>query len=307
MGPFQPTTWMTTPLGSRTWKARSPHSSTTSGIVMATPSPCKRASSPSRSATVKARISPVASTSRWSSAGWRSRGAGRHTLDGADAPTRGPRRTLTVDAVVAAAVALADEQGLDAETMGALAQRLRTVAMSLYTYVPGCAELVDLMVGTLYAAMPPDSGENRPWLQRVHAIAEDNRDLYRAHPWAARVSTLRPSLGPGPMAEHERELAAFTGSGLEDLGTDDALTWLLTFVRANAVDAADARQASGDDQQWWQAAGPLLARVLDQSAYPLATRIGTAGAAHDSAHDPAHAYAFGIDRVIAAIARLAAT
>lgn len=232
----------------------------------------------------------------------------RHTLEGAEDARRGPRRTLSVDVVVAAAIALADEQGLEAVTMRTLAQRLQIGAMSLYTYVPGRGELVDLMLDTLYAAMPGEDRSDRPWLQRVRAVAEANRDLYRAHPWAARVSTLRPPLGPGQMAKYERELAAFTGSGLGDVGTDDALTWLLTFVRANAVDAADAHRASGDGQQWWQAAGPVLARVLDEAAFPLATRIGTAaGAAHASAHDPDHAYDFGIARVIEAIARLAAT
>lgn len=232
----------------------------------------------------------------------------RHTLDDAEQPRRGPRRTLSVDAVVEAAIALADEQGLDAVTMRALAQRLRTGAMSLYTYVPGRGELVDLMLDTLYAAVPRRQRDGRPWLQRVRAVADANRDLYRAHPWAARVSTLRPPLGPGQMAKYERELAAFTGSGLDDLAVDDALTWLLTFVRANAADAASAHQASGDDQQWWQTAGPLLAEVLDEAVYPLATRIGTAaGQSHGSAHDPDHAYDFGIDRVLEAIARLAAT
>ena len=236
----------------------------------------------------------------------------RHTLGAAATPTRGPRRGLSVDAVVQAATALADEQGLDAVTMRALAQRLGIGAMSLYTYVPGRGELVDLMLDTLYAAMPPDPGKDRPWPQRVRAVAAANRDLYAAHPWAARVSTLRPPLGPGQMAKYERELDAFTGSGLDDLGTDDALTWLLTFVRANAVDAADAASAhqasGGDDQQWWRAAGPLLARVLDEATYPLATRIGTAaGAAHGSAHDPEHAYDFGITRILDAITRLAAT
>jgi hypothetical protein len=59
-GAFQSTSWTITPFGSRTWKARSPHSSAVSGIVIVTPSACSRASSPSRSSTSNARISPLA-------------------------------------------------------------------------------------------------------------------------------------------------------------------------------------------------------------------------------------------------------
>jgi hypothetical protein len=60
-----------------------------------------------------------------------------------------------------------------------------------------------------------------------------------------------------------------------------------------------------DDEQWWEANAPLLARVLDQRAYPLATRVGiAAGAAHRSAHDPDHAYHFGLRRVLDGLAAL---
>ena len=66
---------------------------------------------------------------------------------------RGPRPRLDLDAVVDAAIALADEQGLAAVTMRALAARLRVSAMTLYGYVPGKDELVDLMLDALYARM----------------------------------------------------------------------------------------------------------------------------------------------------------
>ena len=82
---------------------------------------------------------------------------------------------------------------------------------------------------------------------------------------------------------------------------DAALTHLLTFVQAWARAAADARanrESGMDDEQWWAARVPLLARVLAPGAYPLATRVGTAaGTAHAAAYDPEHAYRFGM-RVI---------
>lgn len=224
---------------------------------------------------------------------------------------RGPSRGTTVDVVVAAAVALADEDGLAGLTMRRLADRLGVRPMSLYTYVPGRAELLDLMLDDTYARMPRHLHGSRPWQLRVRTVADDNHAHYARHPWAAHVSTLRPPLGPGQIGKYEHELAAFTGSSLDDVQVDDALTLLLTFVRANSRDVTDAsharRASNDDDQSWWDTAGPLLADVLDTDAYPLATRIGAAaGAAHASAHDPGHAYTFGLDRILAALEHLAA-
>lgn len=60
-----------------------------------------------------------------------------------------------------------------------------------------------------------------------------------------------------------------------------------------------------NDEQWCAANVPLLGRVLDADAYPLATRVGSAaGAAHGSAHDPGHAYRFGLERVLDGLAAL---
>ena len=100
-------------------------------------------------------------------------------------------------------------EGLAAVTMRALAARLGVSAMTLYGYVPGKDELLDLMLDALYARMPrPPWRAGSGWRARARAVAEANRALYAAHPWAAAVSTARPPLGPGLMAKYEHELAA---------------------------------------------------------------------------------------------------
>jgi AcrR family transcriptional regulator len=216
---------------------------------------------------------------------------------------------LDVDAVVAAATDLADRVRLEAVTMRRVAQALGVGTMTLYTYVPGKAELLDLMLDSAYAWMPRADTTGQPWRQRLLAIAEENRALFDAHPWAATVSTLRPPLGPGLIGKYEHELCALEGLGLDDVEMDDCLAHLLIFVQASARAVADARAARADsamnDEQWWAANAPLLARVLDERAYPLATRVGTAaGAAHRGAHDPDHAYSFGLHRVLDGLAVL---
>jgi AcrR family transcriptional regulator len=225
-------------------------------------------------------------------------------------PRRGPRPSRSVDDVVEAALALADERGLEAVTMRAVAQRVGMAPMSLYTYVPGRAELLDLMVDTAYLAMARPRRRSRSWRRRVTTVAEANRALFEQHPWVAEVAaSSRPPLGPGMVAKYEHELAAFDGTGLTDVETDAALTFVLGFVQHHARAAQAARRAQAesamDDTAWWEANAPLLARVLDPRAHPRAVRIGSAaGAAQGSADNPEHAWAFGLARVLDGLAVL---
>ena len=222
---------------------------------------------------------------------------------------RGPRPTLSVDRVVSVGLAIADAEGLDAVTMRRVATELAVAPMTLYTYVPGKAELLDLMLDTVYAQMPRTSPTDDGWRARVAAVALDNRTLFAQHPWVASVSTSRPVLGPGLMAKYDYELSAFEGLGLDDVTMDAALTFVLGFVETCARAAADARAARYEsalsDGEWWAANQPLLERVFDAERYPLAARVGAAaGAAHDGAYSPAHAYEFGLARVIDGLATL---
>ena len=153
--------------------------------------------------------------------------------------------------------------------------------MTLYTYVPGKAELLDLMLDALWLAMPREADPT------VRSVADANRALYAAHPWAARVTTARPPLGPGLLAKYEHELGAFDGLGLSDVDMDAALTLVLGFVQGIAAQ----EPAATPDAEWWEAAGPLLAEVVDPERYPLASRVGTAaGEAQGGAYDAERAY-----------------
>ncbi|GGT22136.1 TetR/AcrR family transcriptional regulator [Streptomyces purpureus] len=222
---------------------------------------------------------------------------------------RGPRQGLTVDAVVDAAVELADAGGLEALTMRAVAQRLGVTPMTLYTYVPGKAELLDLMLDAVLLRMERTRTGGEPWRGRVTAVADENRALFLRHPWVAALRLARPPLGPGVMAKYEHELAAFDGLGLDDLAMDGALTFVLGFVASAARAELDARAAAGEglmtDHEWWAAHEPLLARVFDAERFPLAARVGgAAGEAYQGPYDPEYAYTFGLARVLDGLAAL---
>jgi AcrR family transcriptional regulator len=61
---------------------------------------------------------------------------------------------------------LADRDGLESVTMRRIAQVLGVAPMTLYTYVPGKAELIDLLLDAAYLTMPSEACErtcSRPW------------------------------------------------------------------------------------------------------------------------------------------------
>jgi len=226
------------------------------------------------------------------------------------APRKGPARSITVTQIVDAALSIADESGLGAVTMRAVAERVGVSTMSVYTYVPGKPELLDLMVDALYLGMERMPWRDERWRDRAVAVAECNRSLLETHPWMTEVAALsRPPLGPGVMAKYEHELAAFDDAGLDDVDVDAALTFLIGFVQSHCRAAHDAERATTDtamsDAQWWEANQPILARAFDPEVYPRAVRIGAAaGEAQGAAWSADGAWEFGLERVLDGLAAL---
>jgi len=73
-----------------------------------------------------------------------------------------PRSTLTPQRIAAAAVAIADTEGLDAVTMRRLAADLGVAPMAAYRYVSGKDELLELMVDHVYGELTLPS-ETKGW------------------------------------------------------------------------------------------------------------------------------------------------
>jgi AcrR family transcriptional regulator len=219
-------------------------------------------------------------------------------------PSRGPRPGLSVEEVVGAAIGIADAEGLSALSMRRVAERLGVSTMSVYTYVPGKGELVDLMVDEVMGeAVAPDA-TGGGWREELEGVARRNWELYRRHPWVLQVAaTSRPPLGPNVMAKYDRELRAVDGIGLTEVEMDSVLALVLGHVEGaarRAAEEAEAEKRTGkSDDEWWSANAPLLAKAFDPGRYPTAARVGpVAGAAYGAAYSPEHAFEFGLGRVL---------
>ncbi|MGY1813825.1 TetR/AcrR family transcriptional regulator [Blastococcus sp. SYSU D00820] len=220
-------------------------------------------------------------------------------------PRPGPRSALGVDRIVAAAVDLADREGLAAVTMRRLAAGLGVGAMTLYTHVPGKGELVDLMYDTVLGEVYPEPPAG-DWRARLTAVARANWDLYVRHPWAASLGTGRPILGPNLMRKYDLELAAVDGLGLSEVDMELVITLVGAFVRGTVTGLHEkiaAEQQSGlTEAEWWAATEPHIERVFDAERYPTAARVGPVSGPELGAYAPERSFEFGLARVLDGIA-----
>lgn len=176
----------------------------------------------------------------------------------------GPKPGLSVDAIVDAGIAVADEQGM-AFSMRAVGERLGRTAMALYTYVPGKNELVDLMYDRTMAELPTSYPLDDGWRPAVTQWAHDMWEFYGRHPWVLQVSQARPVLGPHEFAVTEELARILVSTGLPGRRLRGIVGAINYFVRGAAQTIVEARAAGGAtgeaDEEWWYARSAVLLEI----------------------------------------------
>jgi AcrR family transcriptional regulator len=177
----------------------------------------------------------------------------------------GPKRGLTVEMIIDAAIAIADAEGMGALSMRAVGDRLGRSGMALYTYVPSKSELIDLMYDQVLAELPGCYELGAGWRAAATAWAQDVWDFYLRHPWVLQVSQARPVLGPNEYAMLDTVVRILRETGLEPGVLRRIVGTLFHLVRGTAQTAAESRQAASAtgvaDEEWWFARSALLQEV----------------------------------------------
>jgi AcrR family transcriptional regulator len=115
------------------------------------------------------------------------------------------------DDVAAAAMHIADGEGIGALTMRRLAAELGVRPMTLYHYVRNKDEVLVLLVDRfLGEALVPEQALNRPWREALTAVALGLRDALLRHPWVLDI-TDDPLFGPNGLKHFDQGLGALAG------------------------------------------------------------------------------------------------
>jgi AcrR family transcriptional regulator len=219
-------------------------------------------------------------------------------------PAKGPKPGLSLERIVAAAIAIADAEGLDAVSMNRVAKQLGTGAMSLYRYVASKEELLALMIDAAIGAVPktPATGG---WRERLEAWAWSTVRAMREHPWSARAPVAGPPVAPNAVAWFEDALAALRDTGLTAEEKPSVILLLSGYVQNHVTVMADVAQAflAADPDQAMRGYSDTLRRLTDAQRFPALHEVLDAGV-FERADPPDDEFRFGLERILDGIEAL---
>ncbi|WP_201776897.1 TetR/AcrR family transcriptional regulator [Streptacidiphilus anmyonensis] len=216
----------------------------------------------------------------------------------------GPRRSLSRAQIAAAAVRIADEEGIEGASMRRIAAELGVGVMTLYHYIPNRDDLVELMVDQVAAESPLPERPSDDWRVDLLTAAETRRALWLRHPWLATRTPGHPVWGPNTLRQQEFVLGTLARF---DLTVDELLSliglfssYVEGFVRNEVGWAEEARRTRVDMQEWIRRAEPLARSLTESGRYPMFTRILSETRTALLTAD--ERFRFGLERVLDSIA-----
>jgi len=220
----------------------------------------------------------------------------------AAAPQRGPKREMSVEQIVEAAIELADAEGLGAVSMAALAARLGYTPMSLYRYISAKDDLLLLMQEEATGLPPEQIGEAADWREKLRALYAAQVRSYLEHPWVLDIPISGSPATPNSSAWMDVGLAALEDTPLA--ATERLAVVLLVTGQARwagivfAGYARTQRTTGLDPAVVARREDELYRALIDQDAYPALRAAIEAGVFLDDG-DP---FAFGLDRSLDGVA-----
>jgi AcrR family transcriptional regulator len=217
------------------------------------------------------------------------------------------RIPLSRDRVLRAAVALADDVGIEALSMRRLAQELGVVPMALYKHVAGKEGLLDGMVDALVSEIdPPVSGAH--WKDAVRLRVLSARAALLRHPWARQVLESRTNKTPAVLGYMDSFIGMFLAGGFSVDLTHHVMHALGSrmwgFTQELFDDAGAPPEQPADLPPEAQAA--MFREMAER--YPNILRVATASAHQDSVVgrgcDDQFEFEFALDLLLAGFDRL---
>ena len=217
-------------------------------------------------------------------------------------PSVEPRIPLSTERVFRAAVALADERGLDALTMRALGEQLGIEAMSLYHYVTNKGELLDGMVEVVLGEIELPTIDV-DWKTAMRRRAISTREALARHRWAIGLLQSRTRPGPANFRLVNAVLGCLRNAGFSVEDAAHAYSALDAYIYGFALQERTLPVATPAELA---AAAEDIRRQFSADDYPhiaetITEHVTTSG------YDFADEFEFGLELILGALERLRGT
>jgi AcrR family transcriptional regulator len=223
-----------------------------------------------------------------------------------------PRRVrgLSQEDIVAAAMTVADAEGVGAVSMRRIARELGAGAMSLYWYVASKEELQDLMLEQVEAEIeaPEPSGD---WRGDLRTFARNARVALLRHQWAVELMAVRPPAGPNDAHNADRLFGVFDGLELDMLTMVRLALTFATYitgaVRQEIREIQSEREtaeamANLSAEELEAARDEFVRRIRDSGKYPRLARLMEADIDPDDPATRDERFEFGLEVVLDGLA-----
>lgn len=208
------------------------------------------------------------------------------------------RKPLSRPRVLQAAVALADEAGLEAFSMRGLAQELGVVPMALYKHVANKEELLDGMVDIVFSEIELPSGD-LDWRSAMRRRALSTREALKRHSWAIGMMESRHP-GPANLRNHDAVMGCLRKAGFSFKTAIHAYSVQDAYIYGFALQERDTGFKTPDSAG--EAAQRRAETIGALEDYPHLVEIATKLPA--SGYDNAVEFAWGLDLILDGLEQL---
>jgi AcrR family transcriptional regulator len=209
------------------------------------------------------------------------------------------RTPLSRERVLRAALALADEGGIESLTMRRLGQELGVEAMSLYNHIANKDDILDGLVDLVFSeiALPSDRAE---WKSAMRQRAISARDVLLRHPWATSLMNSRPKPGPSTLRHNDSVLGSLRGAGFTVDMAAHAFSVIDGYIYGFALQQTNLPSHTSEESA--RLAGNIL-RELPAHEYPHLAEMIVEHALKPG-YDYAEEFKFGLDLILDGLERL---
>jgi AcrR family transcriptional regulator len=216
-------------------------------------------------------------------------------------PRRGPKPAFTLDEVVAAAIDVADADGLAAVSMARVAEQLGSSTMALYRYVASKDELL-LLMSDAAIGPPPVFRGRRDWRSRLRQWALAVRDVWWNRPWLLQLPVSGPPSGPNNLLWFDACLSALEDTPLDDGERVGVVLVVSTYARGALQLSVDLAAASESDPDSVNLAYSEMADLVDRRRYPALAAMIARGTFEEVSDNADEDFKFGLDVILDGIA-----